>query len=123
LLPRPLPPLQPPPGPPPSAAWPLDLPGCGMMMSTQTMHNPRPISQGSSHVWPPLGPTLPMGPPPMWDFMTPGGFRARLPSMGGLPGPYMLMPNTMVPGQHLYLVRVLSSYLKLFCTVISSPGF
>ncbi|KAH9548884.1 hypothetical protein CY35_11G110400 [Sphagnum magellanicum] len=113
LLPRPLPPLQPPPGLPPSAAWPLDLPGCGMMMSTQTMHNPRPISQGSSHVWPPLGPTLPMGPPPMWDFMAPGGFRARLPSMGGLPGPYMLMPNTMVPGQHLYLGLVAPNMMDM----------
>jgi hypothetical protein len=111
LLPRLLPCLQPPPRPPPSAAWPLDLPGCGMMMSTQTMHNPRPISQGSSHLRPPLGPTLPMGPLPIWDFMAPGGFRAWLPSMGGLPRPYMLMPNTMVPGQHLYVVRVLSSYI------------
>ncbi len=111
LLPRPLPCLQPPPRPPPSAAWPLDLPGCGMMMSTQTMNNPRPISQGSSHLRPPLGPTLPMGPLPMWDFMAPGGFRAWLPSMGGLPRLYMLMPNTMVRGQHLYVVRVLGSYI------------
>ncbi|CAK9206541.1 unnamed protein product [Sphagnum troendelagicum] len=55
LLPRPLPCLQPPPRPPPSAASPLDLPGCGMMMSTQTMHNPRPISPpatlGSHCIW------------------------------------------------------------------------
>ncbi|CAK9865611.1 unnamed protein product [Sphagnum jensenii] len=113
LLPRPLPCLQPPPRPPPSAAWPLDLPGCGMMMSTQTMHNPRPISQGSSHLRPPLGPTLPMGPLPMWDFMAPGGFRAWLPSMGGLPRPYMLMPNTMVPGQHLYVGLVAPNIMDM----------
>ncbi|CAK9263140.1 unnamed protein product [Sphagnum jensenii] len=113
LLPRPLPCLQPPPRPPPSAAWPLDLPGCGMMMSTQTMHNPRPISQGSSHLWPPLGPTLPMGPLPMWDFVAPGGFRAWLPSMGGLPRPYMLMPNTMVPGQHLYVGLVAPNIMDM----------
>ncbi|KAH8940066.1 hypothetical protein BDL97_15G068900 [Sphagnum fallax] len=113
LLPRLLPCLQPPPRPPPSAAWPLDLPGCGMMMSTQTMHNPRPISQGSSHLRPPLGPTLPMGPLPIWDFMAPGGFRAWLPSMGGLPRPYMLMPNTMVPGQHLYVGLVAPNIMDM----------
>jgi hypothetical protein len=73
-----------------------------MMMPGQIMHSPL-SSQGPPQLRPPpMGPTPPMGPPPMRDYMQPGGFRPRPPSMGGAPGPYMAMPGTMVPGQHPY---------------------
>jgi hypothetical protein len=89
-----------------------------MMMPGQIMHSPL-SSQGPPQLRPPpMGPTPPMGPPPMRDYMQPGGFRPRPPSMGGAPGPYMAMPGTMVPGQHPYQVEDLNTVSRVYCCLM-----